>query len=84
MIDNFGFQCGFCTPGFIMTMTALLADETRDEPYDQESAREALVGNVCRCTGYTSIINSFLDAQRRITGANGSAVDEAEAPAAVD
>jgi aerobic carbon-monoxide dehydrogenase small subunit len=63
MIDHFGFQCGFCTPGFVMTMAALLAE---DEAYDEESAREALVGNICRCTGYQSIIESFLAAQRRL------------------
>jgi carbon-monoxide dehydrogenase small subunit len=63
MIDQFGFQCGFCTPGFVMTMAALLAE---DAQYDEESAREALVGNICRCTGYQSIVESFLAAQRRL------------------
>jgi carbon-monoxide dehydrogenase small subunit len=62
MIDNFGFQCGFCTPGLVITMTALLASGER---YDDESAREALVGNICRCTGYTAIVDALLDAQRR-------------------
>jgi carbon-monoxide dehydrogenase small subunit len=62
MMDNFGFQCGFCTPGLVMTMTALLAGEDR---YDEDSAREALVGNICRCTGYTMIVDAFLDAQSR-------------------
>jgi carbon-monoxide dehydrogenase small subunit len=61
MIDNFGFQCGFCTPGVIMTMVDLLGGDTQ---YDEETAREALVGNICRCTGYTAIVNSFLAAQR--------------------
>lgn len=62
MIDNFGFQCGFCTPGLVITMTALLDSGAQ---YDEESAREALVGNICRCTGYTMIVDAFLDAQRR-------------------
>jgi aerobic carbon-monoxide dehydrogenase small subunit len=61
MIDHFGFQCGFCTPGFVMTITALL-DSGRS--FDAEQAREALVGNICRCTGYNSIVDSFLGAQR--------------------
>src|SRR5207249_6476898 len=63
-IDNFGFQCGFCTPGFIMTIAALV----RDHPnLTAEEAREALVGNICRCTGYTRIVASCLDAARRTT-----------------
>ena len=63
LIDNFGFQCGFCTPGFAMTMAALLEDSTDVDP---DSARESLVGNICRCTGYTRIVASFLDAARSV------------------
>jgi aerobic carbon-monoxide dehydrogenase small subunit len=64
-IDNFGFQCGFCTPGFVMTVSALV----RDQPeMTAEQAREALVGNICRCTGYTKIVESCLDAARRALG----------------
>ena len=62
LIDNFGFQCGFCTPGFAMTMASLV-DEQPD--LDAEGAREALVGNICRCTGYVRIVASLLDAGRR-------------------
>ena len=62
MIDQFGFQCGFCTPGFVMTITALLDSGAT---FDEESAREALVGNICRCTGYSSIVDALLAAQRR-------------------
>jgi aerobic carbon-monoxide dehydrogenase small subunit len=85
MVDNFGFQCGFCTPGFIMTMTALLdggersgatdGSAGREDEYDEHSAREALAGNICRCTGYTSIVNSFLDAQSRLRATKGATVD---------
>ena len=60
MIDNFGFQCGFCTPGFVMTITALLDSGAS---FDQASAREALVGNICRCTGYARIVDALLAAQ---------------------
>jgi len=60
MIDHFGFQCGFCTPGFVMTITALLAS---GQSFDSSTVREALVGNICRCTGYQSIVESFLAAQ---------------------
>jgi carbon-monoxide dehydrogenase small subunit len=86
MVDNFGFQCGFCTPGFIMTMTALLDGNGStgatgtgradgEDAYDEHSARAALVGNICRCTGYTSIVNSFLDAQSRLRATKGATVD---------
>lgn len=62
MIDHFGFQCGFCTPGFVLTMTALLDS---GESFDELTARNALVGNICRCTGYGSIVESFLAAQQQ-------------------
>jgi aerobic carbon-monoxide dehydrogenase small subunit len=48
-----GLQCGFCTPGFIVTATAFLAE--RHDPSDEEIV-EALAGNLCRCTGYQGIL----------------------------
>lgn len=59
MWDSHGFQCGFCTPGFLMQITALLAEHP--EP-DEGHIREALSGNICRCTGYESIVNGVLKA----------------------
>jgi aerobic carbon-monoxide dehydrogenase small subunit len=50
-----GLQCGFCTPGFIVSLTAYLADNP--QPTDDE-IREALGGNLCRCTGYQGIIKA--------------------------
>src|SRR3990172_2599693 len=50
-----GLQCGFCTPGFVLSVTAFLRDHA--QPSDQE-IREALSGNLCRCTGYQGIINA--------------------------
>jgi len=50
-----GLQCGFCTPGFVMSITALLRDNPT--PTDEE-IREGLCGNFCRCTGYQGIINA--------------------------
>jgi len=50
-----GLQCGFCTPGFVMSITALLRDNPR--PTDEE-IREGLSGNFCRCTGYQVIVNA--------------------------
>ncbi len=74
LIDNFGFQCGFCTPGFAMTMASLIDDDPGLDR-DEDEAREALAGNICRCTGYTSIVASLLDAGRRASSA-GSADDD--------
>ena len=54
MWESHGFQCGFCTPGFLMQITALLAENPN--PGEAE-IREALSGNLCRCTGYESIVN---------------------------
>jgi hypothetical protein len=51
--DHHGLQCGFCTPGFVVSLTAFLRDHPR--PADRE-IREALSGNLCRCTGYQGII----------------------------
>ncbi|MEU5881796.1 (2Fe-2S)-binding protein [Spirillospora sp. NPDC047279] len=51
-----GLQCGFCTPGFLCTVTALLRDNPR--PSDDE-ALEGISGNLCRCTGYQNILKSI-------------------------
>lgn len=55
MVETGGIQCGFCTPGFVMTITALL-DEV-EEP-SREDIQTALAGNICRCTGYSQIIKA--------------------------
>jgi aerobic carbon-monoxide dehydrogenase small subunit len=57
--ESHSFQCGFCTPGFVMQITALLAE--RSQPSEAE-IREALSGNICRCTGYQSIVDGVLRA----------------------
>ena len=54
-------QCGFCTPGFLMTAYALLKENP--EPTEEET-REGISGNICRCTGYQSIIEAILQASR--------------------
>ena len=51
--ESHSFQCGFCTPGFVMSTVALLAENS--SPTEQE-IREGLSGNICRCTGYQSIV----------------------------
>ena len=61
--DNHGLQCGFCTPGMLMTLTEFL----RDHPQPSEAeVREALSGNLCRCTGYQGIVDAALDAAKRL------------------
>ena len=57
--DSHAFQCGFCTPGFVMQITALLQENP--SPTETE-VREMLSGNLCRCTGYETIINGVLSA----------------------
>jgi aerobic carbon-monoxide dehydrogenase small subunit len=65
-----GLQCGFCTPGFVMSITALL----RDNPHPTETEiREGLSGNFCRCTGYASIVSAVRRASELGAGAVGLA-----------
>src|ERR1700759_4836968 len=68
-VDNHGLQCGFCTPGMLVTLTELLR-ETPD-PTEQE-VREALTGNLCRCTGYAGIVKAALDAAQRLRNGGGA------------
>lgn len=63
--EHHGLQCGFCTPGMLMTLT----EHLRDNPNATEDGlREVLTGNLCRCTGYQAIIEAALDAARRMRG----------------
>jgi len=65
-VDNHGIQCGFCSPGMILTAKALL--DENPQPSDAE-IREALSGQVCRCTGYAKIVDSVRDAAARLARA---------------
>jgi carbon-monoxide dehydrogenase small subunit len=64
-VDCGAIQCGFCTPGMIMSATALLDEHPR--PTD-EQIRTALLGNLCRCTGYVQIIEAVRKASVRLGG----------------
>ena len=67
-VDHTGFQCSYCTPGFILTSKALLAeqpDATRDQ------AKAYLAGNRCRCGSYVKILDSVMDAKERLKGQAG-------------
>jgi carbon-monoxide dehydrogenase small subunit len=64
MIEKGGIQCGFCTPGMVMNSLALL----RENPQPTETeVRQALSGNLCRCTGYAKIVEAVLDAGKTMT-----------------
>ena len=64
--EHHGLQCGFCTPGILMSMVRFLREQPR--PTDEE-IREALGGHLCRCTGYQSIVEAVRDAAGRLAGA---------------
>ena len=64
-VDAHGVQCGFCTPGMILAAKALLDEEP--DP-DEARIREALGGQVCRCTGYTKIVEAVKLAAQRLSG----------------
>jgi aerobic carbon-monoxide dehydrogenase small subunit len=61
--DHHGLQCGFCTPGFLMTITGVDPDQYPDE----RRIREMLAGNLCRCTGYQNIVRAVEAAWGRTT-----------------
>ena len=63
--DNHGLQCGFCTPGILMTLAEFL--ESNPDPSEAE-VREALSGNLCRCTGYQGIVAAALEAAATLRG----------------
>ncbi|CAN5430773.1 (2Fe-2S)-binding protein [soil metagenome] len=65
MHDHHGLQCGYCTPGILMTMSAYLDDNK--SPTEAE-VREALSGNLCRCTGYQNIVDAVLAAADKMRG----------------
>ena len=77
--EEHGLQCGYCTPGMVMTAAVFLEEEP--DP-DRAEIREALEGNLCRCTGYQNIVNAVESAAAEMAGAvepatdGGAAVEE--------
>lgn len=65
-VDNAAIQCGFCTPGFVLTTKSLLADNPRPTRAEIEAY---LGGNLCRCTGYWNILEAVEDAAQRLAPA---------------
>jgi len=62
-VENFGIQCGFCTPGMVMSAKALLSKKPNPS---EEDIKGAIQGNLCRCTGYKQIVESILAAIEKI------------------
>ncbi len=61
-LQHNSFQCGFCAPGMTITATELL---NKNPHPDEEEVREAIAGNLCRCTGYQNIIDAILDVSKK-------------------
>jgi xanthine dehydrogenase YagT iron-sulfur-binding subunit len=70
-IAHDGFQCGFCTPGQIMSAVGLILEARAGD--DPERVREGMSGNLCRCGAYAGITEAVLDAQRTLAAAGGKA-----------
>ena len=68
--ENHGLQCGFCTPGMIMTAVDMIR---RKPVLDRETIRAELEGNICRCTGYQNIVSSVEDAAKRMAAKDKAA-----------
>src|ERR671932_749894 len=80
-MEEHGLQCGFCTPGMVMTIRALL---DRNPDPSEEEIREAISGQICRCTGYATIVRSVRWAAEHSAGDGGAAAataNEQEVPA---
>jgi aerobic carbon-monoxide dehydrogenase small subunit len=68
--DNHGLQCGYCTPGMIMTSIDIVA--RHGSGLDEATVRQELEGNICRCTGYHNIVKAVLDAAGRMNVAQAA------------
>lgn len=67
MVALHGSQCGFCTPGFVMSLAGLLENKKGPEIYQEKHVKNYLTGNLCRCTGYSSIIQAAMQVQMAST-----------------
>ncbi len=66
--ENFALQCGFCTPGMLVNLFSLLEDRTASSPPSEDDIRTRLNGNLCRCTGYQSVVAAAMQAARPASG----------------
>ena len=66
--ENHGLQCGFCTPGMIMTATDMVKRyKSQSKKLTEDAIRDELEGNICRCTGYHNIVKSIVDGASKMT-----------------
>ena len=63
--ENHGLQCGYCTPGVLMSSYVLLKENPQPS---EEDIREGITGNICRCTGYVNIVKAIKEASKKIEG----------------
>jgi len=68
-VENQGLQCGYCTPGMVLSTMQLLKDNPNPT---EDEIRHGISGNLCRCTGYQFIVQSIQDAAKRLSNGNGS------------
>ncbi|PWK69011.1 (2Fe-2S)-binding protein [Aminobacter sp. AP02] len=73
--ENHGLQCGFCTPGMIMTATDMI--RRHPDGLDEATVRAELEGNICRCTGYHNIVKAILAASKTMSKASKSKANKA-------
>ena len=67
MAHNFATQCGFCTPGFVVSMTGFSLETSKEFQGDKKVCNDAISGNICRCTGYKSIEKAGLEIEEKLT-----------------
>ncbi len=65
--DNHALQCGFCTPGMVMSALAIV-ERNKGKTLDEKTIRHELEGNICRCTGYQGIVNAITQASKVMAG----------------
>jgi carbon-monoxide dehydrogenase small subunit len=71
--EHHALQCGFCTPGFLLTALYLIDGDPAIDERDEKDLREALSGNLCRCTGYQNIVDAVRDGAARLRTAKKEA-----------
>lgn len=81
MMECHGAQCGYCTPGFVVAMSALLEEKKK---WDEQDVRDALTGNLCRCTGYSPIIEAAMAASGKGAPSANELYPENELAAAIE
>ncbi len=69
MMQHHGLQCGFCTPGMLMTLTEFIEQRRDPSPPSEAEIRDVLSGNICRCTGYQTIVDAVMAVMKSPDGA---------------